>query len=386
MRSQIVLFSLLLTCALSAQPVDRAITRCAMTPIPLSFNTNDWIIERCADDVAENPIWQLDRSDSIDADLNGQAVRRTTGRGAVVYVVDTGILQAHDEFQRDDGDIVLGGFDAHEASGAGNSPCLNLVLEPCYAGPSSRLRHGHGTAVASTVAGRTVGIAPGAKLYSATVYPTFPGAREMAMWHTVLDHIVGHAWDPATPQFGTAVITISVPATPLPDDPAYLALVEKVRRMTVGVDAAGNEDPNGKKFLFTVAAGNVNPRFDLCHTFPAILGKQLDGVVAVGGITSANVWWSGSCKNDDVVEIVAPAEKPLLASISGLHHFMQEPAISGTSFAAPYTAGIAARLLEIDPAATPAELEARLKESKSRAADSGLAVPVLTVGEEMRKQ
>jgi subtilisin family serine protease len=385
MRSKIILFSLLLTCALTAQPVDHAITRCTMTPVSLGFNATDWQIERCAGDIDENPIWQLDRSDSVDGDLNGQAVRRTTGRGSVVYVIDSGILQSHDEFQRADGDNVLGGFDAHEASGAGHSPCFNFALEPCYTGPTSRLRHGHGTAVASTVAGRTIGIAPDASLYSTAIYPT-GGFMEMEMWHTALDHIVSHAWDPATPQFETAVITISIPATPIPDDPLYLALVEKVRRMTVGVDVNGNEDPSGKKFLFTVAAGNFNPRFDLCHTFPAILGKQLDGVVAVGGITRENVWWSGSCKNDDVVELVAPAEKPVLASISGLDRYMNELAFSGTSFAAPYTAGIAARLLEIDPSRTPAELEVLLKASPSRASDSGLPVPVLTIGEEMRNQ
>ena len=386
MRSKIIPF-LLLTCALSAQPVDHAVTRCTMTPVPLSFSASDWLIERCARDIETNEIWQLDRSDSVDGDLNGQAVRRTTGRGSLVYVVDTGILQRHSEFQREDGsDNVLGGFDANTASG-NQSPCPNsdFALDPCYAGPSSRLRHGHGTAVASTVAGRTIGIAPDTTLYATAVYPTFPGVREMTMWHTALDHIVGHAWDPATPAFETAVVTISVPATPLPNDPLYLALVEKVRRMTVGVDASGNEDPNGKKFLFTVAAGNFNPRFDLCHTFPAILGKQLDGVVAVGGITRENVWWSGSCRNEDVVEIVAPAEMPVLASISGTDRFMRELAISGTSFAAPYVAGIAARLLEVDPSRTPAELEALLKASPSRAADSGLAVPVVTVGEEMKK-
>ena len=43
-------------------------------------------------------------------------------------------------------------------------------------------------------------------------------------------------------------------------------------------------------------------------------------------------------------------------------------------------------LLEIDPARTPADLEALLKASPSRAADSGLPVPVLTIGMEMRKQ
>lgn len=56
--------------------------------------------------------------------------------------------------------------------------------------------------------------------------------------------------------------------------------------MTQGIDLNGNEDPNGKKFLFTAAAGNVNPNADLCHTFPAVLGVQMDGVVTVGGITA----------------------------------------------------------------------------------------------------
>jgi subtilisin family serine protease len=58
---------------------------------------------------------------------------------------------------------------------------------------------------------------------------------------------------------------------------------------------------------------------------------------------------------------------------------------SGTSFATPYVAGLAARLLEIDPTRTPTELEALLKDSPSHAADSGLPVPALTIGMEMRK-
>ena len=133
-----------------------------------------------------------------------------------------------------------------------------------------------------------------------------------------------------------------------------------------------------------MAAGNVNRIFDLCHTFPAVLGPQLDGVVTVGGITRDNVWWSGSCQNE-VVEVVAPADAPVLASNFAIDRYRRGAEVSGTSFAAPYTAGIAARMLEIDPSRTPAELEALLKASPSRAADSGLPVPVLTVGEEMRK-
>jgi subtilisin family serine protease len=156
--------------------------------------------------------------------------------------------------------------------------------------------------------------------------------------------------------------------------------------MTAGVDVNGNEDPAGKKFLFTAAAGNVtpNPRIDFCKTFPSVLGVEMEGVVSVGGITRENTWWSGSCSGN-LVELVAPADTPLMASITGVNRYRRGANTSGTSFAAPYVAGIAARLLEIDPTRTPAELEALLKASPSRATDSGLAVPVLTIGMEMRK-
>lgn len=378
MRKLLPLFALLLTSALVAQPVDRALTRCSTIPIPLGFGLTDLAIERCAEDVADNAMWQVDRADSVSGELNGLAVRRTTGRGSVVYVIDTGIMQRHDEFQRPDGDNVLGGFDAFVASGAGQSPCPDFPVEAC--GP--RVRYGHGTAVASAVAGLRSGVAPGASLYSVAIFP--PRSGEIQMWHVALNEIIRHAWDPATPSFQTAVITISIPATPLPNDPLYLALVEKVRRMTRGVDANGDEDPNGKKFLFTAAAGNVIPNFDFCHTFPAILGPEIDGVVTVGGINRENKWWSGSCANE-LVEVVAPAESPVLASTTSTSLYRGGAETSGTSFAAPYVAGIAARLLEIDPSRTPAELEALLEDSPSRAADSGLAVPVLTIGMEMGK-
>ena len=377
MRKLLPLLGFFVTSTVFAQPVERAITRCTT----IAVNPTDLRIERCAEDVEENAIWQVDRSDSVDGDLNGFAMRRTTGRGSMIYVLDVGVMQRHDEFQRPDGDIVLGGFDAVRASGLGIFCHDGNALEPC--GPGSI--GSHGTAVASAAAGLRTGTAPDASLYSIAVFPTLPGTGEIWMWHVALNEVIRHAWDPSTPAYETAIVTISIPATPLPNDPLYLALVEKVRRMTVGVNVNGNEDPSGKKFLFTVAAGNVNPRVDFCHTFPAVLGPQLDGVVAVGGLTRQNVWWSGSCANE-LVEVVAPAETPVLASTSTTSMYRSGAATSGTSFAAPYVAGIAARLLEIDPTRTPAELEALLKASPSRAADSGLPVPVLTIGMEMRKQ
>jgi hypothetical protein len=103
--------------------------------------------------------------------------------------------------------------------------------------------------------------------------------------------------------------------------------------MTRGVDVNGNENPNGKKFLFTIAAGNVVPNFDFCHTFPAILGPGTDGVVTIGGLTRENTWWPGSCANE-LVEVVARAESPVLASITTPSRYRGGAETSGTSFAA----------------------------------------------------
>jgi Subtilase family len=376
-----LLFIFLCSGSVFAEPVAHRVTRCEVAPVPLGGGWTDFTIERCAPDVTENAFWHVDRSDSTSGDLNGRAIHRTSGRGSMVYVIDAGVLRRHDEFTRSDGtNAVIGGFDAHEASGAGRSPCPNFALEPCYSIPPHRGRHGHGTAVASVVAGRHSGIAPDALLYSATIHPTFPGLHEIRMWHVALDHIIRHAWSPAAPEFQTAVVTISIPATPLPHEPLYRELVEKVRAMTHGVDAEGKRDANGKRFLFTVAAGNIVPGADFCSTFPAILGPVTEGVIAVGGIGRDDLWWGGSCRS--LAEVVAPADSVLVASISGSNRFWT---MSGTSFAAPYVAGLAARHLELDPTLSPAELERLIRRTPSYADDSALPIPILTVGDEQRR-
>jgi hypothetical protein len=66
-----------------------------------------------------------------------------------------------------------------------------------------------------------------------------------------------------------------------------------------------------------------------------------------------------------------------VASIIGPDTYRYKPefSASGTSWAAPYVAGMAARLLEIDPLLTPAQLEVLLKASPSRV--DGIPVPVI---------
>jgi subtilisin family serine protease len=139
--------------------------------------------------------------------------------------------------------------------------------------------------------------------------------------------------------------------------------------MIGGVDALGRPDANGKRFLFVVAGNNVDNgcgRNGVVDRFPAILGKQLDGLITVGGMTADNSWWPGACHGG--LEILAPSQGIFSASITATNHYRgTKPNLrSGTSFAAPIISGIAARLLSERPNLTPQELEAIITSTPSR--------------------
>jgi subtilisin family serine protease len=321
-------------------------------------------------------LWHLDRIDQTGADLDGLYHHRHGGAGSVVYVMDTGVMAGHDEFATPAGPRVIAGFDTAKALGVGASRCAsaNKALAPCYENFNELTGASHGTSVASLVAGARVGVAPEAMIVSIRVM----NESALATTRTYLDGlnaIVRHAWDPATPPFQTAVVNISGWVLERlqgnPDNaPVPFATVEKkIREMVGGVDAHGNPDPNGKKFLFVVAGNNVDNgcgRNGLVDRFPAVLGRAIDGVITVGGMTADNSWWPGACRGG--LEILAPSEGVFSATITAKDEYRgTRPNLrSGTSFAAPIISGIAARLLAEQPALTPAELESRIVATPSR--------------------
>jgi hypothetical protein len=157
----------------------------------------------------------------------------------------------------------------------------------------------------------------------------------------------------------------------MPDpSPVPFSVVEKkIRDMIGGVDADGKPDPNGKRFLFVVAGNNIDNgcgRAGYVDRFPATLGKQIDGLITVGGMTEDNSWWPGACKGG--LEILAPSQDIFSATITGTDHYRGRwPNLrSGTSFAAPIIAGIAARILSENPLMNPPEIEAMIESTPSR--------------------
>ena len=112
--------------------------------------------------MSDNRLWHLDRADQNYADPNNQYSYGTTGNGVTVYVVDTGVVGTHAELNG----RVQAGFNATGDFMPANDPCLGFALPPTgtysYVEEAFYTREwqgGHGTAVASALGGRRVGIA-----------------------------------------------------------------------------------------------------------------------------------------------------------------------------------------------------------------------------------
>jgi subtilisin family serine protease len=354
-------------------------THCAETEISLDRYTTVSRLERCGDDVSAPLLWHLDRIDQVGGELDGHFDRRNGGAGSVIYVMDTGVMAAHGEFTSAGGSRVIAGFDATQAVPLGRSKCTsdNKATAPCYDNLEELASASHGTAVASIAAGKNVGVAPDAMVVSVRVM----NERGLATTRTYLDGlnaIVAHAWNPASPTFRTAVVNISgwvlerLNGMSAREVVPYAAVEQKIREMIAGIDANGRPDANGKRFLFVVAANNTDGGCGPAGTidrFPALLGQKMDGVITVGGMTADNHSWSGTCRGG--VEVLAPAQGIFSATITASDHYRgRRPNLrSGTSFASPIIAGIAARMLAERPDLTPQQLEWWIAATPSRVDD-----------------
>jgi subtilisin family serine protease len=359
-------------------------THCAESEVSLDGLYSVARLERCGDANADALLWHLDRIDQIGAGLDGAVDRGNGGAGSVIYVMDTGVLASHKEFtttgfSERSASRVIAGYDATDSVEIGRSRCSSpdKAVAPCYDRLDELAAASHGTSVASIAAGRNIGVAPLALVVSIRVM----NERGLATTRTYLEGleaIIRHAWDPSSPNVRTAVVNISgwvlekLSNTTSIDPVAYATVEQKMRDMIGGVDANGRPNPHGRRFLFVVAANNVDGgcgNSGVIDRFPALLGKKFDGLITVGGMTADNTSWTGTCRGG--VEVLAPAQSIFSATITAADHYRgRRPNLrSGTSFAAPIIAGIAARLLSDRPDLTPQQLESWITATPSRVYD-----------------
>lgn len=351
-------------------------TFCQASEVVVSSSLTALEVTGCGEGYPDNLLWHLDRADSRDGTLDGHVTRPATGRGVHIYIADSGVQRDHEEFRRVEGSNVVAGIDAVAAASLEPLGCNGAreVLEPCVTPANLNALYSHGTAVAAIAAGARTGVAPDARIVSVLVLAR--NGLPLSVWREAFRGIIRHAWDQLTPQFATAVLNISSEVSDGEGHPELPLLMQTMRDMTTGVDAEGNPDPDGKRFVFTVAAGN-DPGLGCDESGRTLvdfarLGAEVDGIITVGGLTRDNALWPRSCRGPEI-DILAPAEEMLLATTTGFDHYRgsrPENRRSGTSFAAPYVAGIVATMLEMDPSLTPAAIERRLKQTASRVRDA----------------
>ncbi len=252
-----------------------------------------------------NATWGLDRIDQSDLPLDSTYHYVGDGSAVHAYIIDTGIRTSHNEFSGRIGnghntvsDVYLfGGVDPDD-------------VEDCQ---------GHGTHVAGTVGGSTWGVAKDAILHPVRVLDCQGSGSNSGV-------IEGIEWVVANHQ-SPAVANMSLGGgnSDALDDAVRAAINAGVTMVV----AAGNDDK------------------DACSGSP----NRVAEAITVGSTTSGDARSSFSNKGS-CVDIFAPGSDITSAGIS---NDSSTATMSGTSMAAPHTAGVVALYLEANPGAAPSQ-------------------------------
>jgi subtilisin family serine protease len=316
-----------------------------------------------------------------------------TGAGVYVYVVDTGVAKDHAEFQTVTGSKVLNGvafasdYQPHPDTpnaDVGTNPCGGFTNDPDDT--PRTYNAGHGTSVASVIAGNTVGVAQDASTVPIRVAncPTYADPQDACDMNPCsntehlswgLDWIRGlsNPWRVHRP----ALVNISMWKDA--GDALVGALEHVINGLVLDDYDTASGRPEWSGIPVITSANNHDSLAAL--TSPARMawtntGYQTPGrVVSVGGAVGNSRWDChhqhlhsvSSCATPlqqcagvagsnygDAVDVYANAyaESATIESSSGYRSRHRH----GTSFSAALISGTAARLLQANPTYKPADL------------------------------
>jgi Tol biopolymer transport system component len=267
--------------------------------------------------------WGLDRIDQRNLPLNNSYNYANAGAGVNVYVIDGGIRLTHQEF---------GGRAAFAYDNVGD-------------GRNGNDCNGHGTHVAGIIGGNTYGVAKGAKLWSVRVLNcSNQGAATQVI--AGIDWVTGHNVKPAV---------------------ANLSFASIINGNITMDTAVRNSIASGVTYV--VAAGNGG--FDAGTRSPARVAEAITVAASDASDTRASFSNIGS-----VVDVFAPGVDIVSA---GVTDDTITTLRSGTSSAAPFVAGVAARYLSANPQASPAAVSQSITSNATpnKLADAGAGSPNL---------
>lgn len=284
---------------------------------------DDTAVKLVADSSQQSPVpsWGLDRLDANGTTLDDSYSWVSSGAGAVIYVIDTGVYSTHSDLSG----RVLSGYTA-VADGNGSEDC-----------------NGHGTHVAGTAAGRVYGVAKSAAVVAVRVLDCAGSGYASSV-------VAGINWVVASHPGGPGIINMSLGG---------------------GANAAIDQavaDASAAGITVVVAAGNSSA--DACSYSPA----RAPSAITVGAITTTDARASysnyGSC-----VDAWAPGTGITSAWIGGSG---ATNTISGTSMASPHVAGLAARLSQAVPGISSSEITRRVT---AASVGSGATLPIVNLVE-----